>query len=172
MIVIGEIPTRRFEMPKDAGFFKETKVILLCKRSERKHNEGSSVIELYFRLDNGKNSLLLETDTILEWWEVPNPAQDARNWGKMRARVQLGVMPDDAYLTVSIRSVLRKWKYAVDIDAESGVRFIIERLNRPAIATEPRRLSATHPFLFDDPRPEDEEDEEEDSVPEAVHAQL
>jgi hypothetical protein len=170
MIVIGEIPTRRFDMPEDAGFFKETKVVLLCKRSERKHNEGSSVIELFLKLYNGKDSLLLETDTILEWWEVPNPAQDARNWGKMRTLVQHGVMPDDAYLMVSIRSLLRKWKYSVDI-AESGVQLTIERLGRPAIATEAQKLFVMGPFLFDDPRPEDEEDEE-DSTQEPVHAHL
>ncbi|HXK31472.1 MAG TPA: hypothetical protein VJZ94_01890 [Candidatus Paceibacterota bacterium] len=158
MIVIGEIPTCRFDMPEDAGFFKETKIALLCKRSERKYDEGSSVIELFLKLENGKESLLLETDTVLEWWEIPNPAKDKRNWGKMRTLILKREMPDDAYIKVSLRSMLRKWKYSVDF-GQSGTYFNIARLGHPEIVAKAERSSAVMPFLFDEPEPEYEEEE-------------
>ncbi len=158
MIVVGEIPTRRFEMPEDTGFYKDTKINLLCRHSQRQHGEGS-VVELFLKFEKGEKTLQLETDRVLEWWQIPNPAQDARNWNKMRSLLLADDMPEDAYLKVSLRSLLRKWRYSAD-NSNDGICFYIELPGSIVIAAKPERWADTMPFLSDEPlSDEDEEDE-------------
>ena len=150
-IQVARIPARRFSFPKGAGFHKTTKVFLLVQRSECRYDqEGSAVVEIFFRLLSGHDELILETDTVLEWSRIPNPADNKRQWEKVRELVRNDNRPvDDAYLEVSLNSLLRHWKFSVDFDESGTALFYIERKGVSVTTAQAARMSDTIPFLFD-----------------------
>lgn len=107
--------TNRIKSPKTVTPKKNTVITLSYRRSERKQNAGSSVIEVFFNLKNGAANLTLETDTVLGWRQLPQIAANRPSWERVRNLVaNCFKTPDDAYLEVAFDHIAKRWKFDLD----------------------------------------------------------
>lgn len=166
MIPVCKISGKRLAMPVDTGFHKDTEVWLCCKRSDRKLS-GGPVIELFWFISRfGQKALTLETDTVLDWWQLPDITRDKKRWEKVRQLIIKDEMPEDAYLKVAVGILARQWRYTLSLDSgvSENYNFYIHRAGGDMIASmlkddDPPLWPA---FIYDrEAEAREKEDEEE-----------
>lgn len=116
MIVICEI-TRRLRFPAGVKLGEGLSVLLLAEMDDQQN------MHLYFEvLRQGEKHAKVETDSVLNKYEITDPAGNKQQWEKVRQLVRDDVYsPNEAWMYVALKNAIRKWKFVVEENAEDSV---------------------------------------------------
>lgn len=114
--------TSRVKLPHGAKASKGTQIYLAWQTSVRKHApQQQDAIELFFLLCNpGKTAeVSIETDTVLNWSDdLPQLESNRKRWEKVRQRVLDGNMPNDAYVSAALETLMKRWGFGMEISSD------------------------------------------------------
>jgi len=148
--------TRTLQMPEGVTLLKGTRIKLtwdVCIRKKGIINKATTGIELFFTLQRpGQEDLQLETDSVLGWDDLPNPARNARSWEKVRQINLDHLEPTWSYGDIALESAVRKWHFILAFDEasteETAFCFIIVRdRNRDHNIEACANMKRLKPFL-------------------------
>ena len=114
--------TGRVKLPHRTKVSKGTQIYLAWSASVRKHApQEPPAIELFFLLCNpGKSAeVSIETDTVLNWSDdLPQPESNRKRWEKVRQLVLDGNMPNDAYVSAALETLMKRWGFGMKISSD------------------------------------------------------